>query len=110
MTRYTVVLVPGFVPETTRAVCPPTEMLAARCRADASETYAANDTVHPRERAGSAACVLTGNRGGAGRGIAARGGRPAVSPGAGRTGSATALLSELSAGTLTESESAADTV
>jgi hypothetical protein len=104
-TRYTTVFVPGVWPETTRAVCPSTEMLAARCRADGSERYAANETVHPRARADSAAAVSAGSRGGAGRGMGARGGRAAVvSPGAGCKGVATATLSELSGGTLVESE------
>ena len=73
-TRYTVVLVPGVWPATTRAFWPPTVIAAARVRADASDRYAANDTVQPFERAASAGAVSTGIRGGVGRGIGARGG------------------------------------
>src|SRR5215204_1936976 len=99
--------VPGVCPETTRAACPSTEIVAARLRADASDRYAANETVQPRDRADSAGAVSTGSRGGIGRGIGSRGARPVVeSPGAGRSGDATAVVSALSGSMLVESESA----
>src|SRR5689334_987662 len=80
MTRYTVV--PFVSPVTTRAFSPSTEISAARLRAGGSETYAANETIHPCGVVGACVAglvaVSTGMRGGTGRGIGARGGFAAV--------------------------------